>query len=69
MWILADAHNGYFCNLTVYCGKDSKTEEKGLASNVVKQLTSHIKEKNQPEGVGQRSLLLWHISRVEHLDC
>ena len=46
MWVLADAHNGYFCNLSVYCGKDGKSGEKGLASNVVKQLTGHIKEKS-----------------------
>ena len=46
VWVLADAHNGYFCNLSVYCGKDGKSGEKGLASNVVKQLTGHIKEKS-----------------------
>ena len=27
----------------MYCGKDGKSGEKGLASNVVKQLTGHIK--------------------------
>ena len=46
VWILADAHNGYLSNISVYCGKDSKYGEKGLAANVVKQLTGHIKEKN-----------------------
>ena len=30
----------------MYCGKDGKSGEKGLASNVVKQLTGHIKEKS-----------------------
>lgn len=46
VWVLADAHTDYFSNLSVYCGKDSKSVEKGLTSNVAKQLTGHLKDKN-----------------------
>ena len=46
VWALADSHNGYFHKFQVYTGKEG-SGEKQLGQRVVKDLTQHLKGKNQ----------------------
>ena len=43
VWVLADAHTGYFSNFSVYTGKEGSKSEVGLCSKVVKKLTTGLK--------------------------
>ena len=45
VWVLADSHNGYFCDFQVYTGKTIGAVEKGLGARVVKDLTNNLKGK------------------------
>ena len=43
VWVLGDANNGYFSNLSVYTGKEGIKSEEGLCTKVVKNLTTELK--------------------------
>ena len=45
MWVLADSHDGYFCDFQVYTGKTIGAVEKDLGARVVKDLANNLKGK------------------------
>ena len=45
MWVLADSSNGYFSHLEIYTGKKGDQVERGLGSQVVKELTNDFQGK------------------------
>jgi len=42
IWVLADSHNSYCCNLQVYTGRRGNDREIGQGSRVVLELTEHL---------------------------